>query len=609
MANIYTTNTPRFRPFSFQEMLQPYQIYTDAYNKTEEELANLDVMAGDVASKLSSTDDAELAQKATAFQEDLNKTMNELYNKGLNPTTKKQLAKLKARYTNEMNPINEAYKAYQTDQQYLAKMAVEHPEILIEGAGRSVSDYMHGKAPQMRSVNTDDLMNEALNLAKTQAGRTYRESGWTPTAGGRFLERTTEIGLNDVDFNNALALTKNPKLTAQDLGISEQEFNKIKNNASLISASINDVINTPSFLGLSEENQRKALNAVYKGVRAGFQYDKKVNTQSDPMFAYNLKAQEEANKKKQKAERIGSDLFITPDTRRNELKNLLTHTLGSNVGELRKNFEQYFKDGKLLSKEEIQAIADNMKEEGIGMPYVNQFGYTTPYSTHQDYGRQTFLSNYNALKDAYIDLGLDPNEVDKDTLLKTLYSSDATARERARIISDDKGFDVIQNYIEAGLLNTKDIQEVVGFGEAEGLNTNRVYKTKAGTHYKDLLDDKGNLDIISVHMDYGTGQRSFKVKTKDGIREFLMPAGASYDANDAKQLNEHATMLNALNNGYALSYKNGEVTQVPVRQGVMYDWPDGFRGTVEDYKLYIKRNMDVMFGDSFNYFGAQNTGN
>ena len=77
MANIYTTNTARFRPFSFQEMLQPYQIYTDAYNKTEEELANLDVMAGDVASKLSSTDDAELAQKATAFQEDLNKTMNE----------------------------------------------------------------------------------------------------------------------------------------------------------------------------------------------------------------------------------------------------------------------------------------------------------------------------------------------------------------------------------------------------------------------------------------------------------------------------------------------------------------------------------------------------
>ena len=45
----------------------------------------------------------------------------------------------------ELNPINEAYKAYQTDQEYINKMAIEHPEILIEGAGRSVSDYIGGK--------------------------------------------------------------------------------------------------------------------------------------------------------------------------------------------------------------------------------------------------------------------------------------------------------------------------------------------------------------------------------------------------------------------------------------------------------------------------------
>lgn len=38
MANLYTTNTARFKPFSFQEMLQPYQIYTEAYNKADEEL-------------------------------------------------------------------------------------------------------------------------------------------------------------------------------------------------------------------------------------------------------------------------------------------------------------------------------------------------------------------------------------------------------------------------------------------------------------------------------------------------------------------------------------------------------------------------------------------
>lgn len=612
MANLYTTNTARFKPFSFQEMLQPYQIYTEAYNKVDEELANLDIMAGDVAGKLSSTDDAELVQKATSFQTDLNKTIEDLYNKGLNPTTKKQLAKLKARYTQEMNPINEAYKLYQEDQKYLAKMAIEHPEILIEGAGKSVSDYMSGKAPQMRSVNTDDLMNEALNLAKTQASRTYRESGWTPTAGGRFLERTVETGLNDIDFNNALAYVRNPKLTAQDFGMSETQFNNVKNNAALLGTSINEIINTPSYAGLSDANKQKALNSVMKGIRAGFQYDKKTSTESDPMFAYNLKKQEELDKARAKrdtqAEMIGSDYFITPDETRHQIRTQFTHTLGSNAGKFDEKYDKYFKDGKLISEETVTKAASSMRNEGVGLPTVTSQGYVTPYFTNKEAGAQTYLNEYEALKEAFINLGLDPSTATKEDFMMVLQSSDATSRERGRIVSDSKGFDIIQNYIESGLLNTKDLQEVIGFGEASGINTNRKYKTKGGTSYSDLLD-KGNLDIVSVHIDYATGQRSFKVKTKKGIKEFLMPKGSTYNADDDRQLQEHATVLNGLNRGVALSRdNNGRIKEIPVRDGVMYNWPDGFRGTVEEYKAYIKQEMDIMFGDSFNYFGAENIG-
>ena len=41
MANTYITTNTRFKPFSFQEMLQPYQMYTEAYDKADAELNTL----------------------------------------------------------------------------------------------------------------------------------------------------------------------------------------------------------------------------------------------------------------------------------------------------------------------------------------------------------------------------------------------------------------------------------------------------------------------------------------------------------------------------------------------------------------------------------------
>lgn len=48
MANMFLTNSSRFKPFSFQEMLQPYQIYTEAYNEAD---AQLNALYEDAATK------------------------------------------------------------------------------------------------------------------------------------------------------------------------------------------------------------------------------------------------------------------------------------------------------------------------------------------------------------------------------------------------------------------------------------------------------------------------------------------------------------------------------------------------------------------------------
>lgn len=596
MANTFITNTSKFKPFSFQEMLQPYAIYTDAYNKTEEELTNLDIMAGDVASKLNNPLDEGLRKQYQGFQDELNTAMNDLYDKGLTPDTKKKLAALKVRYTKDLNPINEAYKAYQTDQEYINKMAIEHPEILIEGAGKSVSDYIGGKTPQMRSVNTEDLMNQAMTIAKTQAGRTYRESGWTSTAGGRFLERTTEIGLNDADFNSALFFIENPDVKASDLGITEAQFNKIKNNAYLIESSMDDIINTPDFEKLSPENKRKAMNSIIKGIRAGFQYDKKTSTESDPMFAHNLALERDALKRQQdvidaakKAKKdatsnIGSSTYRAVNLGKRAVDKYLTKDQFGNYT-ISDKYQDFINsqrpDGMLKNRDFLTKSNKYIQGEKTVTGIAPQFNFST-----SDPGNN--LLAYDDFVSTIEQLGLDPSTATREQIIKRMVDAekepDAFGRKRASIVTPD--IDLIQTYIERGLGNNK-LQEIEGFEKGEdGVFR---YKNKESVKLDKLLDDKGKLNILSIDMDYTTGERTFTIKDKDGkLREFRMPDDASFEAEDVADINR------LTNDIRILSTQNPDA--IDINTGL----------TVKEALEQAQQDADLIFASILNYMGKNN---
>lgn len=595
MANTYIVTNNKFKPYTFEEMLKPYQMYTEAYNKIEDELSNLDIMASDIASKLTDNpEDQELRKLYNEFNTELNNASNELATIGLTPQTRKKLSTLKSKYTEKLNPINEAYKAYAEDQKYLGRMAVEHPEILIEGYGNSVSDYMGGRTPQMRSINTDDLMTQAMTIAKTQAARTYKQSGWVSTAGGRFLERTTETGLNDTDFNNALFLIENPDLTAEDLGIKEEQFNKIKDNAKLIEASINDIINTPDFEKLSDSNKRKAMNSIMKGVRAGFQYDKKDSIQSDPMFAHNLALERDALKRQQDAleaarkareeaiSDIGSSTYRAINLGKEVVDKYLTkdNTGNTVISDKYKHFlNSQGSNGQIINKEVLirHNKMDAYSNPSRGM--APQYASITP---------KYDLKAYDEFISTIEQLGLDPETATTAQIIKRMQDAkdapDAFGRKRASIVTPDT--ELIQTYIERGLGNNE-LQEIEGF--EKGDDGVFRYKTKESIKLDKLLDDKGKLNILSIDMDYTTGERTFTVKDKNGkVREFRMPKDASFEAEDVADINR------LTNDIRILSTQNPDA--IDVNTGL----------TVKEALEQTQQEVDLIFASILNYMGKNN---
>lgn len=587
---MYLTSTAKFRPYTFDEMIKPDVIYTEAYNQMEDALSDLGIMAGDVGGKLDATNDKELVNIYNSFQSDLDKVSTDLYNNGLNPSTRKKLAELKGRYSKEINPINDAYKAWTADREYLAKLALEHPEIIIEGRGNKISDYMHGNKPAGISINTNDLFTEASKLATQDAVRTYKEGQWQSTAGGRFLERATSIGLTEQEFNNALGEIDN----YQNGLIKESALSA---DAKAILNSTNAITSSHNFNQLSGASKLKALNAIESGLRAGYTYKKDIQTQQDPMFKYNLDlAQDAAKKRQQIADMVGTELFITPNETRQEIGSTFFKSKGPGItNELQDKYNQYFdKDGKLKTAE---GIRNSIKSSSV-LPTEMGFGVHPGTVGANDVER-----NLAALKQSFIDLGLDPNTATKDDFIKAyknIDTSDATGMVVGTITSDKAGFDMVRNHIQRGMLDNKDLRVVVG------KNEDNSYMTKP-IKYVDLLVDN-ELDIVSVDINYTNGQTTFKVNTLNGVKQIVMPKGAHFNWTNDDRLKSISKVISSLSNNTYSSIIDGNIVERKVDPKNTYEWPGGFKGTPAQYQQYLKGEMDALLVQMFNYYGKQNIG-
>ena len=591
MANMYLTSTAKFKPYTFDEMIKPDVIYTQAYNQVEDTLSDLGIMAGDVGGKLDATRDADLLNIYNTFKGDLEGVSDELYNKGLTPDTRKKLANLKSRYSKEINPINDAYKAWAADRETLAKLAIEHPEIIIQGRGDRISDYMNGNKPAGISVNTNDLFTKGNKLAAADAIRTYRETPWQNTANGKFLERNKIVGLSDVEFESALREIESH---------SKDNSRPLSPNAQAILNSMNTIIAESNYGDLTNANKAKAMNAIISGIRSGYAYKVDNDLQQDPDYAYKIALGKEAAKRKQMiADTIGTELFLTPNNTKQEIGNTFFKSKGPEItNELQDEYNDYFdKNGKLKSEEDIVRTLVSKNQSYGSIDFNSGFAYRPEGNVRK---------NVAALKQSFIDLGLDPTTATKEDLIRAFNSqdnSDVSGMVLGTITSNKAGFDVIKNNIQRGMLNNSTLETVVG------RNEDNSYRTKP-IQYEDLLTgkDNDNLDVVSVDVNYTNGQTTFKVNTKKGVKSILMPKGAHFNWTGDIAMKNRAAVIRDLSRGvFTTKDANGKINEVKLDSRKAYNFGD-FRGTPEQYKLYLQELMNEELLKMFNYFGAQNLG-
>lgn len=178
MANYSIVINSRFKPFSYQELLAPALMSTQAHQQVEEAYANLAAEAALAGNKANEQTDPIAYAKYKAYSDELNAIATELAKNGLTPNSRKSMFDMRTRYANEIVPIETAYatRKAQAEQQQAARL--QNPTLLLgrDAATTSLDEYI--KNPNMGydsysgALLTQQVSTAVANMAKTDEGRT-----------------------------------------------------------------------------------------------------------------------------------------------------------------------------------------------------------------------------------------------------------------------------------------------------------------------------------------------------------------------------------------------------------------------------------------------------
>ena len=123
MANYNLVIDSTFTPFTYEQYLKPFLEYKEAYQDMENKVSALQEQADTLEILANNSQDADVYNQYKAYSDQLHNMANELSTKGLSPNSRSSYLGMKARYSKEIIPIQNAYtaRAAEAEAQYKGK--------------------------------------------------------------------------------------------------------------------------------------------------------------------------------------------------------------------------------------------------------------------------------------------------------------------------------------------------------------------------------------------------------------------------------------------------------------------------------------------------------
>ena len=132
MAGAYLTIGAKYRPFSYEELIRPVAMATEAHNKIDEQYADLQSKAGVWENLANKETDPESYKKYKDYSDSLKAQAEDLAKNGLNTQSMRDMLNLRARYSSDIVPLEQAYTRRRQLADEQRKMIMQNPTLKFQ---------------------------------------------------------------------------------------------------------------------------------------------------------------------------------------------------------------------------------------------------------------------------------------------------------------------------------------------------------------------------------------------------------------------------------------------------------------------------------------------
>lgn len=246
MANYSLVVNSKFQPFSFDRYLQPYQIYGQNYKEIEGQYTDLSTKAGIWDGLANEQTDPYTYKMYKTYANDLENQASQLASEGLNAVSRKNMLNMRARYSKEIIPIEQAYNQRSKLAEEQRKLRAANPSIMFDRDFSSISldDLLDNPELSYTSVSGDDLYKKGKEAAISASSRMMNVS---PALQGQYWKIRQGYG---ADAANKFLLNQS--------------------NIPELKDAINRIV---SQSGVTKENLSRAIDYTISGIMSGISYN------------------------------------------------------------------------------------------------------------------------------------------------------------------------------------------------------------------------------------------------------------------------------------------------------------------------------------------------
>lgn len=222
MANYSFISNAKFRPFSYQEMLQPLQAYTQEYNTIQEGMGELGTKADVFERMANEQTDPQAYAIYKQYSNDLAAQAESLAKQGLTPASRQGLIDMKRRYSSEIIPIEQAYKRRQELVDEQRKLQAQDSTLLFDRPASTLSlDELIANPALSPQSYSGALLSKQVGTAAQNLAKEVRENPrkWRTILGNQYYETIMQKGFRPEEIMQAVQ--NNPEASPILQGIVE----------------------------------------------------------------------------------------------------------------------------------------------------------------------------------------------------------------------------------------------------------------------------------------------------------------------------------------------------------------------------------------------------